>query len=188
MFLQWKRTSYHFLIRRTLKVDHYHMVRTSIPARVGCSHLHRKKRTCKQIRSRIRYYKTRQWEWKFIDVDMENGKEKIGNTLFPFKQNKIILMLLWNYFRKKIFTACYNSNIWWRNKEFGTIHEKQSDYIVGKSIKKICFSCRALSWAVASHQMFTSDLKTHNCFYYYMRNFCNLIGLEQWYFSLIWNT
>ena len=24
--------------------------------------------------------------------------------------------------------------------------------------------------------------------YYYVRNFCNLIGLEQWYFSLIWNT
>ena len=24
--------------------------------------------------------------------------------------------------------------------------------------------------------------------YYYMRNFCNLIGLEQCYFSLIWNT
>ena len=26
--------------------------------------------------------------------------------------------------------------------------------------------------------------------YYYMRNFCNLIGflIEQWYFSLIWNT
>ena len=24
--------------------------------------------------------------------------------------------------------------------------------------------------------------------YYYMTNFCNLIGLEQWYFSLIWNT
>ena len=23
--------------------------------------------------------------------------------------------------------------------------------------------------------------------YYYMRNYCNLIGLEQWYFSLIWN-
>ena len=23
--------------------------------------------------------------------------------------------------------------------------------------------------------------------YYYMRNFCNLIGLEQWYFNLIWN-
>ena len=23
--------------------------------------------------------------------------------------------------------------------------------------------------------------------YYYMRNFCILIGLEQWYFSLIWN-
>ena len=24
--------------------------------------------------------------------------------------------------------------------------------------------------------------------YHYMRNFCNLLGLEQWYFSLIWNT
>ena len=24
--------------------------------------------------------------------------------------------------------------------------------------------------------------------YHYVRNFCNLIGLEQWYFSLIWNT
>ena len=24
--------------------------------------------------------------------------------------------------------------------------------------------------------------------YNYMRNFCNLIGLEQWYLSLIWNT
>ena len=23
---------------------------------------------------------------------------------------------------------------------------------------------------------------------YYMRNFCDLIGLEQWYFSLIWNS
>lgn len=42
---------------------------------------------------------------------MENGKQKIGNTLFTFKQNKKILMLLWNYFRKKIFTARYDSNI-----------------------------------------------------------------------------
>ena len=24
--------------------------------------------------------------------------------------------------------------------------------------------------------------------YYYMRNFCSLMGLEQWYFSLIWET
>ena len=24
--------------------------------------------------------------------------------------------------------------------------------------------------------------------YYYMRNFCNLIGSEQWYYSFIWNT
>ena len=24
--------------------------------------------------------------------------------------------------------------------------------------------------------------------YYYMKNYCNFIGLQQWYFSLIWNT
>ena len=28
----------------------------------------------------------------------------------------------------------------------------------------------------------------YNLLYYYMRYFCNLIGLEQWYFSLTWNT
>ena len=26
------------------------------------------------------------------------------------------------------------------------------------------------------------------CLYYNMRNFCNLIDLEKWYFSLTWNT
>jgi len=30
--------------------------------------------------------------------------------------------------------------------------------------------------------------KLFQTLYYYMRNFCNLIGLEQRYFSLIWNT
>ena len=30
--------------------------------------------------------------------------------------------------------------------------------------------------------------KDFTVLYYYMRSFCNLIGLEQWYFSLIWNT
>ena len=32
------------------------------------------------------------------------------------------------------------------------------------------------------HQVFQ---KYFDMLYYYMRNFCNLIGLEQWYFSLI---
>ena len=35
-----------------------------------------------------------------------------------------------------------------------------------------------------SYQNHTLPLKFH-CLYYYMRNVCNLIGLEQWYFSLI---
>ena len=33
-----------------------------------------------------------------------------------------------------------------------------------------------------------SDVHMYLNLYYYIRNFCNLIGLEQWYFSLIWNT
>ena len=31
----------------------------------------------------------------------------------------------------------------------------------------------------------TNFIKGYKPLYYYMRNFCNLIGLEQWYFSLI---
>ena len=30
--------------------------------------------------------------------------------------------------------------------------------------------------------------RIYSLLYYYMINFCNLIGLEQWYFNLIWNT
>ena len=32
---------------------------------------------------------------------------------------------------------------------------------------------------------FMAQLAEFNLLYHYMRNFCNLIGLEQWYFSLI---
>ena len=35
-----------------------------------------------------------------------------------------------------------------------------------------------LSWKLDFHVIFL-------VLYYYMRSFCNLIGLEQWYFSLI---
>ena len=34
----------------------------------------------------------------------------------------------------------------------------------------------------------TVRLNVFKSIYYYIRNFCKLIGLEQWYFSLIWNT
>ena len=47
---------------------------------------------------------------------------------------------------------------------------------IGTNISLICF-CLSLY----SNQEFHS-------LYYYIRNFCNLIGLEKWYFSLIWNT
>ena len=44
----------------------------------------------------------------------------------------------------------------------------------------------------AEHVIMKKSLFTHarvfHDLYYYMRNFCNLIGLERWYFSLIWNT
>ena len=63
--------------------------------------------------------------------------------------------------------------------EGGKSKEDVSLYLylfIGTNISLICF-CLSLY----SNQEFHS-------LYYYIRNFCNLIGLEQWYFSLIWNT
>ena len=39
---------------------------------------------------------------------------------------------------------------------------------------------------VFNPQAWDSRLRRESWQVYYMRNFCNLIGLEQWYFSLIW--
>ena len=36
-----------------------------------------------------------------------------------------------------------------------------------------------------TYQVFATGTVVFIKLYYYMRNFCNLIGLEQWYFSLI---
>ena len=49
----------------------------------------------------------------------------------------------------------------------------------------IQFSRASLNEALTKHK--NKDIKTLKLdnLYYYMRNFCNLIGLEQWYFSLI---
>ena len=44
-----------------------------------------------------------------------------------------------------------------------------------RMIKQNCF------WAADRQSEF-------EILYYYMRNFCKLIALERWYFSLIWNT
>ena len=37
-------------------------------------------------------------------------------------------------------------------------------------------------------QLISLGKKVLATLYYYIRNFCILIGLEQWYFTLIWNT
>ena len=49
----------------------------------------------------------------------------------------------------------------------------------------IQFSRASLNEALTKHK--NKDIKTLKLdnLYYYMRNFYNLIGLEQWYFSLI---
>ena len=54
-----------------------------------------------------------------------------------------------------------------------------------------CFSCKATKQEKTGHKdKFILLISTRLLprLYYYMRNFCTLIGLEQWYFSLIWNT
>ena len=50
-------------------------------------------------------------------------------------------------------------------------------------------SCFCPCFSLGCYYAHFSDLKElFHVLYYYMRNYCNLIGLEQWYFSLIWNT
>ena len=39
--------------------------------------------------------------------------------------------------------------------------------------------------AVATHLLESGAAADYRYLYYYMRNFCNWIGLGQWYFSLI---
>ena len=57
--------------------------------------------------------------------------------------------------------------------------------------RRPCFSCKATKQEKTGHKdKFILLISTRLLprLYYYMRNFCTLIGLEQWYFSLIWNT
>ena len=50
----------------------------------------------------------------------------------------------------------------------------------------ICNELSVLSIKRVSVQAgFHCTFKVFHFLYYYMRNYCNLIGLEQWYFSLI---
>ena len=45
-----------------------------------------------------------------------------------------------------------------------------------------------LRWATGHPDGYVTGQIWFQVLYYYMRNFCNLIGLEQWYFCLLWNT
>ena len=48
--------------------------------------------------------------------------------------------------------------------------------------------CNILYISKISQSMILQKYQLFILLYYYMRNFCNVIGLEQWYFSLISNT
>ena len=47
------------------------------------------------------------------------------------------------------------------------------------------FSQAATSYPLEDNAILNTARGHYHLLYYYMRNFCNLIGLEQWYFSLI---
>ena len=64
-------------------------------------------------------------------------------------------------------------------RTFSNYYNLQSfyfEFFIRTNFSLICFGL-----SLYSNQEFHS-------LYYYMRNFGSLIGLEQWYFSLIWNT
>ena len=56
---------------------------------------------------------------------------------------------------------------------------------VKKEVNFVFYFIGPTEWAMS---IFSRDLVVSTLFYhlyYYMRDFCNLISLEQWYFSLI---
>ena len=66
----------------------------------------------------------------------------------------------------------------------------QLGHVVELLLFAICLKCDSKPLQIfITLNHFCKPLVLHysgyHCLYYYMRNFCNLIGLEQWYFSLI---
>ena len=58
-------------------------------------------------------------------------------------------------------------------------------YIFSESVNDVYFLMPLLLMYFHKNCNYTREWGS---LYYYMKNYCNLIGLEQWYFSLIWNT
>ena len=60
--------------------------------------------------------------------------------------------------------------------------------IVAIQIDVISLKCTVFILNVIGDELLLNFGAKFQRLYHCMRNFCNLIGLEQWYFSLTWNT
>ena len=106
-------------------------------------------------------------------------------------------------FNTELITLCHTSDyiityVITFNTEVTTLCHT-SDYIMTYintfNTEVITFNTEVITLCHASDHIITyintsntEVITLSHMLYYYMRNFCNLIGLEQWYFSLIWNT
>ena len=101
---------------------------------------------------------------------------KILSGLRNNKQWIYIIFVIGNAAYEVIFTNCLCQDPNGQStSEWGLLTQTTSEY---KPIKSTVYDVSCLSHISQEFSLL----------YYYMRNFCNLIGLEQWYFSLIWNT
>ena len=77
-------------------------------------------------------------------------------------------------------TKSKKNSCWISEKAFND-HTKMCLFIIPSEVFRIWYSHSNNSRGTQEYLQFQQ-------LYCYMRNFYNLIGLEQWYFSLIWNT
>ena len=109
----------------------------------------------------------------------------------PIRSNNVS----WNSSQKP--SSAGDLSLWNELKTFFNSRSVRFDSRADDSSGDNCGICRSATKALNSSlksvglmNLFLVDcykMILFPCLYYYMRNFCNLIGLEQWYFSIINN-
>ena len=95
--------------------------------------------------------------------------------------------VLWGMFSVFCMIVCLSSKVDLLCYVLRWLHPRQQK-VTRRIRAKLLPSADTISLAPSVNRACKEKSGKEQSLYYNMRNFCNLIGLEQWYFSLIWNT